>query len=431
MPVSEVHKNVAKGARRRKRGQKSSGRSCNNSKMGICRSKPAAEASGASAWSKSSAKIGKKREKQSHQGLRLHRSNTDATASTASTSALVHSFFAIAQPIIRRVISKKLIERVGLLRDEIPVEKYDEDQPDHTLPIKPLAIQFEDVHVIDPDSLQADMEAMPDFEWPERENYRELMTHCTEGGSVDMVVLDLIDFDGELRMDRGVEVVVPVKGPFGTQMELEIGYGNDIEEGWVRIRVPKLRIWYVNGSKKLYIAFMDRPDLIPCLNVNVDRGKGDFLSVNFTEEGGLDDVVEEVLSGFGPNLRKRDSSGSYVGTKVGSLIVSALSKFKNIGNGKPLEVTLEQAIMKSINKAMGKSRPPEVIKADIKRLENELEQSMRETQPESKWKNRLHLHSGKHNATSKNEEDDTRDDLGMFCGMHTMFCCGGANVPRE
>lgn len=401
--------------------------------MGTCRSKPTAASSGASAWSRSSAKSSKKSGRQPYHGLRLTRSNADDTASTASTSALVHSFFAIAQPIIRRVISKKLIERVGVLRDELPVEAYDEDQPDNTLPIKPITINFEDVHVIDPDTLQADMEAMPDFAWPEREKYRELMTHCSEGGSVDMVVLDLIDFDGELRMDKGVEVAVPVKGPFGSQMELEIGYGDDIEEGWVRIRVPKLRIWYVNETKKLYIAFMDRPDLIPCLNVNVDRGKGDFLSVNFTEEGGLDDVVEEVLSGFGPNLKaKRDSSSSFVGTKVGGLIVSALSKFKNMGNGKPLEVTMEQAIMKSINKAMGKSRPPEVIKADIKRLENELEQSMRESQPESKWKNRLHLHSGKHNSTSKNEEeDDTRDDLGMFCGMHTMFCCGGANAPRE
>ena len=400
--------------------------------MGTCRSKPATASSGASAWSKSSAKSSKKSGRQPYHGLRLSRSNAEATASSASTSALVHSFFAIAQPIIRRVISKKLIEKVGVLRDEVPVETYDEDQPDNTLPIKPITINFEDVHVIDPDTLQADMEAMPDFAWPEREKYRELMSHCSEGGSVDMVVLDLIDFDGELRMDKGVEVAVPVKGPFGTQMELEIGYGDDIEEGWVRIRVPKLRIWYVNETKKLYIAFMDRPDLIPCLNVNVDRGKGDFLSVNFTEEGGLDDVVEEVLSGFGPNLRqKRDASGSFVGTKVGGLIVSALSKFKDMGNGKPLEVTMEQAIMKSINKAMGKTRPPEVIKADIKRLENELEQSMRESQPESKWKNRLHLHSGKHNVTNKNEEDDTRDDPGMFCGMHTMFCCGGANAPRE
>ena len=399
--------------------------------MGTCRSKPAS--SGSSAWSRSGAKSSsKKSSKQPYHGLRLTRSNAGVTASTASTSALVHSFFAIAQPIIRRVISKKLIEQVGVLRDELPVEAYDEDQPDNTLPIKPITINFEDVHVIDPDTLQADMEAMPDFAWPEQENYRELMTHCSEGGSVDMVVLDLIDFDGELRMDKGVEVAIPVKGPFGTQMELEIGYGDVIEEGWVRIRVPKLRIWYVNETKKLYIAFMDRPDLIPCLNVNVDRGKGDFLSVNFTEEGGLDDVVEEVLSGFGPNLKKRDSSSSFVGTKVGGLIVSALSKFKNMGNGKPLEVTMEQAIMKSINKAMGKTRPPEAIKADIKRLETELEQSMRESQPESKWKKRLHLHNGKHNDTNKNgEEDDTRDDLGMFCGMHTMFCCGGAGAPRE
>jgi hypothetical protein len=90
---------------------------------------------------------------------------------------------------------------------------------------------------------------------------------------------------------------------------------------------------------------------------------------------------------------------------------------------------MEQAILKSINKAMGKSRPPEEIKADIKRLENELEVSMKESQQsESKWKNRLHLHSDKHNT---NEEEDARDDLGMFCGLHTVFCCGNTNAPRE
>ena len=333
-------------------------------------------------------------------------------------------------PLSVEWLAKRLIEDVGILRDEIPVEAYYEDQPDNTLPLKPLSIEFEDVHVIDPATLAADMEAMPDFAWPERERYEQLMTHCTEGGSVDMVVLDLMDFDGELRFDKGVEVAVPVKGPFGTQMELEIGYGGTIEEAWVRIRVPQLRIWYVNETKKMYVAFMARPDLIPCLNVNVDRGKGDFLSVNFTEEGGLDDVVEKILSGFGPNLKqKSDEKSSFVGDKVGQLIVQALSKFKNMGNGRPLEVTLEEAIQKSINKAMGKPRPADTIRADIERLEVELERSEREYKPNSKWKDRLHLHHG--NTTNQDENRD--DDTGIFCGMHTMWCCGGSGTaaPRE
>ena len=87
--------------------------------MGTCRSKPAA--SSGSAWSKSSAKNskGKKKASKDHHGLRLRRNSTGTAASAASTSALVHSFFAIAQPIIRRVISKKLVEQVGVLRDEI------------------------------------------------------------------------------------------------------------------------------------------------------------------------------------------------------------------------------------------------------------------------------------------------------------------------
>lgn len=395
--------------------------------MGNCRSK---------STSSSSAPAGKS--SKHHRHLPLHRTATDTTtassvSSNASTSALVHSFFAIAQPIIRRVISKRLIEDVGVLRDEIPVETYDEDQPDDTLPIKPIFVEFEDVHVVDPATLRADMEAMPDFEWPEPERYEQLMTHCTEGGSVDMVVLDLMEFDGELRFDKGVEIAVPVKGPFGTQMELEIGYEGygegKIEEAWVRIRVPQLRIWYVNETKKMYVAFMARPDLVPMMNVNVDRGKGDFLSVNFTEEGGLDDVVEKILSGFGPNLKQKpDEKTSFVGNRVGELVVQAMSKFKNMGNGRPLEVTLEEAIRKSINKAMGKPRPADTIKADIKRLEAELERSEREYQPKSKWKDRLHLH---HHSNNTDQEENRDDDVGNFCGMHTMWCCGSGAAPRE
>ena len=112
--------------------------------------------------------------------------------------SLVHSFFAIGQPIICRVLSKQLIEQIGVLRDEIPFEKWDDEMTDADLPLKPLSIQFEDVHVVTTEELWDDINDCPNFEWPERNSYKELMRHERADGSVDMVALDLIEFEGEM-----------------------------------------------------------------------------------------------------------------------------------------------------------------------------------------------------------------------------------------
>ena len=119
-------------------------------------------------------------------------------------SSLVHSFFAIGQPIIRRVLSKQLIEQIGVLLDEIPFEKWDDEMTDADMPLKPLSIQFEDVHVVTTEELWDDINDCPNFEWPERNSYKELMRHERAGGSVDMVALDLIEFEGEMRFAKGV-----------------------------------------------------------------------------------------------------------------------------------------------------------------------------------------------------------------------------------
>lgn len=355
--------------------------------MGNCRSSPPPSETGRSGGSQ----VASHRSVLSSEGAVP--SPLSPSVPDASTSAVVHSFFAIAQPIIRRVLTKRLMEEVGLLRYEEPVESYDDFCCDADLPIKPLLINFGSVHVVDPATLRADMEAVPKFDWPEREAAEELMTHCSEQGTVGMVVLDLIDFDGELRFDKGVEIAVPVKAPLGTEVELEIGYGGNIEAARFRVQVPKLRLWYINKSHTLHIAFMERPDFVPHINVNVDRGHGDFLSVSFTEHGALDDVVEQILSGFGPNIKKRTNRrASLVGNKVGDLVVLALDKYKNMGNGRPLCVPLRAAVEKGISIALGEPRPVEEIEADMKRLEIELEISRRlhQSDPSGETKEELH-----------------------------------------
>jgi uncharacterized protein YejL (UPF0352 family) len=69
-----------------------------------------------------------------------------------------------------------------------------------------------------------------------------------------------------------------------------------------------------------------------------------------SEEGALDDIVENVLVFFGPKHKsKPDVKTSVVGEKVGKLLVAALSKFKNIRNGKPFKISLENSINGMIN----------------------------------------------------------------------------------
>jgi hypothetical protein len=311
------------------------------------------------------------------------------TLNNSSTSALFQSVFVIAKPILRRVISQILLDDVGLLKDEAPMEKYDRDQPDESLPIQPLSVQFQNVCVLDSKSLQKDMEAMPDFEWPERDNATVLMKQHGQGVG-GMLVLDLMDFDAKVQFSKGIEMVLPVKGPLGMTGNLEIGSGGDIADAWVRIHVPKLRVWFVDETQMIYVAFLGRPNLIPHLHVNADFGRGDFCNMKVTEDGSLDDVVERILSGFGPNNSNNNNSNpqeensanpkqdtSFVGTALGALIVQAMSGLQKLGNGRPIEVPLKETIQEAIDTALHKPRPVDVIKADIERLEKELERSER------------------------------------------------------
>jgi hypothetical protein len=306
------------------------------------------------------------------------------TLENNSTSALFQSLFVIVQPMLRRVISQILMDDVGLLKDEAPMEKYNHEQPDESLPIQPLSVQFQHVCVLDPKSLQQDMEAMPDFEWPERDNATVLMKQHAQGVG-GMLVLDLIDFDAKIQFSKGIETVFPVKGPMGIMGNLEIGSGGDIADAWVQLQVPKLRVWFVHEKQMIFAAFLGRPNLIPHLHVNADFGR-DFCNVNVTEDGSLDDVVERILSGFGPNNNSNNNNPqeenstnpkqdtSFVGNTLGALIVHAMSGLQKLGNGRPIEVSLKETDQESVDIA---HRPVDVIKADIERLEKELELSKR------------------------------------------------------
>ena len=66
-------------------------------------------------------------------------------------------------PVVRRVLSKSLIENGTLLRDEEPIAKdsYDIFMDDKELPLLPIKMDVDEFDIVDYDTLQADMERHP------------------------------------------------------------------------------------------------------------------------------------------------------------------------------------------------------------------------------------------------------------------------------
>jgi len=324
-------------------------------------------------------------------GKTNQRIKQNAASSQTSTSAFFKSIFSVAEPIVRRVVSQILIDEHGVLKDEARIPAYKHDQPDDTLPIHPLELDFKDLRIIDQQTLALEEEQYPSFEWPTRDVDADDDGALKDGNPSDMLVLDLIDLSYKMRFQEGIEIIVPFEGPLGIAGNLEVGSGKSMKDAWLQLKVPKLRIWYSKTRMVLYIAFWDRPDMIPHLHVNADFGGGDRTNMNFTEKGSLDDVVEKILSGFSPkDLSKKkndeiqtgssDSSNtkrekeSFMGNRIGAALIKALSRFQNVGNGRPFELDLKDSIQPSIDNLLKKPRTQEAIKADIKALEMELKE---------------------------------------------------------
>jgi len=262
------------------------------------------------------------------------------------------------------------------------------------LPIGNIEVTIENVCVMDPSTVQKDMASHPEFLWPEKGNDIPSLMKNVPGIGRKMIVLDLIGFNCLIPLNPGMELCFPAELPFGVKANVEIGCGGDVQDAWVRLEIPRVRIWFVSASMKLYVAVMDRPRLTPNLHVNADRGKGDFMNLVLQEDGNLDDVVETILAGFGPKPKKQDesklkkekddqklstaaasSSSSWIGSVVGKKISEMVRE--SMG-GKadehcPLEIDLSGTIQASIDAAMGKIRSVDAVKADIAILENELD----------------------------------------------------------
>jgi len=308
-----------------------------------------------------------------------------------STSALFRSIFNIAEPILRRIISQMLLDDYGILRDEKPVNGYKHDQSDDSLPIQPLELKFKDACIVNQKCLWDEVKECPTFEWPgfnDKESSVDVYSNRT-----DMIVLDVIDFDCVIKFSKGIEIELPFVGPLGISGNLEVGSGGSIQEASMQFLNPKIRLWYLHTEKKAYIAFMERPDIIPNFNVNTDFGRGDLFSMDFSEQGIFDDVVEDVLTRFSPKQmllepnstntkRKKNEKESFVSKIIVKTISQRVSEkmADKIADGRPYEIDLHKQIQPSIDLLLRKPRDPKVIEKEMislqvkmKALEDELE----------------------------------------------------------
>jgi hypothetical protein len=338
-----------------------------------------------------------------------------------STSAFIQALLPIVLPIVRHVASQQLISDHMIICKEELVKRLDKSN----LPIGPVDVSLDHIRILDPDTLEKDMKAMPEFAWPESERYRSLMKSPSEGAEItqegNMVVMDITGVTLTARLAPGIELTVPVEGPMGLSANLEVGTGGTISQAKFYLEVPRLRVWFVNEPRyKMYVAFLERPKILPQVHINVDRGRGDFLHMEFKGGGGLDDIIESILCGFGPSSlthksEETTSSGthpttakttpenrSWVADALGRRISEALGVFAGVGKDRPLEIDLHESIQAGIDAALGKTRSVEEIEADIEALKAELKFAKESPPPNTKG------------VAFLNHEEKKDDDVGSY-----------------
>ena len=348
--------------------------------------------------------------------------------SADSTGALISALLPVVLPIVRQAISKGLIEEGMVLRNEEPVARdaFPEEQLNNTLPIHPLLVKIGDVRVVELKVLLRDMEARPNFRWPERDRVIKQMGEHHENDA-GMLVLDLSNLDVEIRLDKGIELAVPVEGPMGMKASLEVGSGGSIDEASIQFKNLDLRIWFIAETLQIFVASMSRPDIIPSLHLNVDRGRGDFMNMTFTESGtSLDDVLEKVISGFGPRYTEKDTNekSSWAGDAIGGILLSAMGTFLKLGNGRPLDLQAEDQIKSIIDIALGNPRSVELVEADMAILQKELEVAKKKEKQEVDA-NKVTNNTKKSKEPSMRETEDSTNDTGFSSDwvLENLPCC--------
>ena len=268
------------------------------------------------------------------------------------------------------------------------------------------------------------------------------MTERDPDEEAGMIVVDLLGVDARLSLARGVEIVVPVQ-KFGVRVDLEIGSGGRLECGWVRLQVAKLRVWFVHETRKLFVSFMERPDLIPHWHVNADRGKGDFGNLRMLETTTeFDNVLENVLATLGPKKTKSEleqmktvendidnhtsssNSTSWIMTAIGNVLIKFLKRKAKLSPGRPLEIDLKDRLDRQVNTLLGRHMPSSYLRAKIEKLQAELkvaEEFERAEQEEQGQKER---------ERKGHEQKEGLDDPGKE-GQPAKVQCEGSNATED
>lgn len=323
-----------------------------------------------------------------------HTDNTfdSFTQPCQSTGTLIESILPLVLPIVRKAVNTQLIKDKSVLYNEELVEEIPSRSSSIPLPIGEIQVNIDNVFVMNYQSVQEDMERYPKFAWPEKDNLKEYMKNVDGKGRQSLVV-DVVGLDMKLPLAAGIEIQFPVDLPFSKNAHVEIGSGGNVTHPFVKMDIPRLRIWFIAKTKMLYVAIMEKPKLTPCLHVNLDRGNGDFMNIVLQEEGALDDIVETIMAGFGPynyddgeeDIKNRNGASStnktvedgkkdsWIGKAVGKAISKLiLTQFPGRNNA-PISVPLAETIDATINSMMGLPRPINEIEAHMELLKKELE----------------------------------------------------------
>lgn len=314
-----------------------------------------------------------------------------ACQDSQGTAALLEALMHMILPHMCKSISKSLIDNeddnltVLLNEKEIPKGGYGGDFE----VLKGIGFKCACIAVVTPEALQKDMEQMPTFEWPEQERVLELMNKDA------MVVFDLDQVTLKIMLGPGIEFAIPVANALGQPVVLEVGAGGAKigNDAYFELHLPKVRVWVVLNEQrenfvstktqvytKVAVAFIGRPEITPHVHINADLGKGDFFDVDLHEDGTLDDVVEEVLVGFGPSefyeqhndMKSSTSKGkqNWIGKALGKQLSNLLGKHVKLGSNRPYVLNMTESVTQSLS---GKPRQTHVIEKDMENLKLELE----------------------------------------------------------
>lgn len=153
-------------------------------------------------------------------------------------SHLIDGIMSVALPLIRHIVSQKVVEMGMVLKHEIKVESFDLDE----MPFEFFDVKADAIHVVNHEQLQQDMREMSHFKWPQR--CLEKMLSPFNDGECELLIVDLIGAHVSITIAEDFEIALPI----GEQLTVELGAGGKIRKGNIKLEVPQLRVWFDVGA---------------------------------------------------------------------------------------------------------------------------------------------------------------------------------------